>query len=187
VAKNESPESGVHTLPKKWATAVQLISTFGLAVFLVLYYLFAIRVEDAKRYESLRDSVNALVAINERGETLLTADLERRLQVIFVEVSARELGDVTLDESNKSLSVEQLSRLFEQTLVNRASQLLQGLARKDGRSLSELTTNKLRNFDLMKRLAEAAVERWKSAPRNQVVTECRDFLLRELSFIASAK
>jgi hypothetical protein len=187
MATSDSPEPGIQSLPKKWAVPVQVISTFGLAVFLVLYYLFVIRVEDAKRYESLRDSVNALVAINERGETLLTADLERRLQIIFIEIAAREVGDLALDELPKSPSVEQLGRLFDQTLVNRASQLLQGLARKDGRGLSELTTNKLRNFDLSKRLAETAIERWKNAPRNQVVNECRDFLLREMSFIASAK
>jgi hypothetical protein len=179
-------KSGMSALPKKWAGAVQLISTFGLAVFLVLYYLFVVRTEEQSRYEKLRASVDALVQINEKGETLLTADLERRLQAIYVEVVSREVADMLFDELKKSPKPEELAQLLRQTLINRTI-LLQGLSRKDGRSLSELLSTRINNFDLPKKLADHALSNWAKAERNQIARESRDKLQNDLSFITMAK
>lgn len=186
MANAKQPAAGLARLPKTWATAVQLISTFGLAVFLVLYYLFVIRVEERKRYEDLRASIDALVRINEQGETLLTADLERRLQGIYVEVVSRELGDLFVDELKKSPSPADLTQLVRQTMVNRTS-LLQGLSRKDGMSLSELVSNKINNFDFAKKFAEYALANWANAERSRIVQESHAILMREFEFIARAK
>jgi hypothetical protein len=183
---SNQPASGMSALPKKWAAAVQLISTFGLAVFLVLYYLFVVRAEEQSRYEKLRASVDALVRINEKGDMLLTADLERRLQEIYVEVASREMADLLFDELKKSPKPEELAQLLRQTLTNRTT-LLQGLSRTDGMSLSELLSNKINNFNLPKKLADYALANWVTTERNQIAKESRDILLRELTFIAKAK
>lgn len=56
----KSEEVGIAGLPKSWAVAVQLVGTFGLAVFLVLYYVLVMQPKDAQRYEQLRQSVTSL-------------------------------------------------------------------------------------------------------------------------------
>jgi hypothetical protein len=182
----KQPTVGISGLPKNWATAVQLISTFGLAVFLVLYYLFVIRTEDQKRYENLRASIDALVRINEKGETLLSADLERRLQQIYVEVVSRELADLVVEELKKTPKPADLTQVVRQTMINRTS-LVQGLSRKDGVSLSELLANKINNFDLGKKYADYAIATWSGADRNRIAQESHSILMRELDFIAKAK
>ena len=52
--QEEAREVGIAGLPKGWAIAVQLVGTFALAVFLVLYYVLVMQPREAERYEQLR-------------------------------------------------------------------------------------------------------------------------------------
>src|SRR5262245_61171621 len=180
--KPHQASSGLASLPKRWANAVQLVSTFGLAVFLVLYYVLVIRVEERKRYDDLRSSVDALVRINEKGETLLTADLERRLQDVFVEIISRELADLMFDELAKAPTSDRLTQIVRQAMIDRTS-LLRGLSRKDGTSVSELLANRINNFDLPRKTADAALANGRGLERNRLASRIQEQLSRELGFI----
>ena len=58
---NKHPSGlGISGLPRPWSTVVQLVGTFGLAVFLVLYYVLVIHPQEEKRYEELKNSVQQL-------------------------------------------------------------------------------------------------------------------------------
>ncbi|MCI0585339.1 MAG: hypothetical protein L0323_00700 [Planctomycetes bacterium] len=165
---------------------MQLVSTFGLAVFLVLYYVLVIRVEENRRYESLRDAVNSLMVIIEKGATLLPEEQTRRLESIYVEVACGDLAGPLHAALQGAPTREGLSRLTKETLVGRTS-LLQGFSRRDGRGLAELLVARIQNSGLPDHLADQALDRWKTIDRDTIERECRQAVERELFFLATAK
>ena len=101
---NKEPQKlGIASLPTKWSVAVQLIGTFGLAVFLVLYYLFFMGPEENKRYDELNTSINELnTSINELNMpiTKLTEKVENLAKVVK--------DDQIILKENQSILVEDL-------------------------------------------------------------------------------
>jgi hypothetical protein len=177
---------GLASLPKPWATAVQLVGTFGLAVFLVLYYVLVMRPEDNMRYESLRTSVESLVRIVEKNHTLVTEDLEQKLQSIYIDAVSVDLAEIIMREREHSPTEEKLADLFKKALIAKTS-LFHRLSRRDGRSVSELLSNKIQNFEIANMLASQVMDRWGNEDRKKIVADIRNTLDRNLSFIATAK
>ncbi len=62
-----------------WSLAVHLVGTFGLAVFLVLYYVLVMQPRAQASYDRLRGSVDALLQVVEKGQTLLRQEQGDRL------------------------------------------------------------------------------------------------------------
>lgn len=177
---------GISSLPKPWAAAVRLVSTFGLAVFLVLYYVLIMRPQDNKRYEELRSSVESLVQIVEANHTLVTEDLEDRLEAIYIDAVCIDIAEIIVRERGRAPGEQELERLFREALVARTT-LFQRLSRRDGRSVSELISNKIQNFDVAEMLAADALERWPEASRNEIIGDLQLTLERHMSFVTSGK
>ena len=83
---------GISSLPRPWSTAVQLVGTFGLAVFLVLYYVLVMHPQERARYDELRKSVESLIDVVEKGQSLITKDQAKRLESLYVLAVANEVG-----------------------------------------------------------------------------------------------
>ncbi|MHC4107426.1 MAG: hypothetical protein ACYSTY_04990 [Planctomycetota bacterium] len=60
------------------------------------------------------------------------------------------------------------------------------LSRRNGRSVSELLSNRIQNFDFAGILASDALEEWRNAERPQIAGDLRNTLELHISFVASA-
>ena len=183
----KSPVAGIAGLPKSWAVAVQLVGTFGLAVFLVLYYVLVMQPRDAERYERLRQSVTSLGEIVGGQQSLLTREQASQLEDLFVLAMANEVADLIVGNlKGNSNNVEALSKKIEDSLILQ-TRLLEGLRRKDGGTISEMLTHKIRNSGISHEVARRAVAEWRSAERETIASECRGALNFAIKRAAMAK
>ncbi len=182
MADNNKQDSarGISGLPRPWATAVQLIGTFGLAVFLVLYYVLVMQPQERARYDKLRDAVESLIHVVEKGQTLLTKDQAKRLESLYVVAVSNELGPVIHGELQKGTSADKLEDVIRRTMLQRI-ELLEGLAKKGGRSISEPIVHRIAAPNgVGKRVAEEATRQWKDHSLREVSKNLHDLL--EFSF-----
>ncbi|MSV28465.1 MAG: hypothetical protein EXQ52_06940 [Bryobacterales bacterium] len=182
----EPAEAGIAGLPKSWAVAVQLVGTFGLAVFLVLYYVLVMQPKDAERYERLRQSVTSLGEIVAGQQSLLTREQTSQLEDLFVMAMANEVADLIVGDLKGNSNAEALSKKIEDTLILQ-TRLLEGLRRKDGGTISEMLTHKIRNSGIGQEVARRAVAEWRSAERATIANECRGALNFAIKRAAMAK
>ncbi|MEE9263678.1 MAG: hypothetical protein V3V11_04410, partial [Vicinamibacteria bacterium] len=70
VCNERQRQIGIRGLPETWSVVVQLTGTFGLAVFLVLYYVLFMQPRAQARYDQLTSSVDSLIDVVERGQTV---------------------------------------------------------------------------------------------------------------------
>lgn len=185
------PGAGIQGLPKRWATVVQLVGTFGLAVFLVLYYVLVMQPREQARYEGLRDSVELLLAAVESGQSLVSRDQANDLEDLYIRAVAPELAR-RIDQvagPGAEPSPERLDELageLADTLRIR-TQLLQGLRREDGGALSEMLTNKIINTGVAEEIVRRAVENGPFEDREVLVGLCLDTLREAFTRAALAK
>ena len=173
--------SGIGGLPRPWSMAVQLIGTFGLAVFLVLYYVFVMQPQERKRYDELRESVESLIQIVEKGQTLLTKDQAKRLESLYVIAVANELSLVIHEELKKETSGENLENIIRNRMLQR-TELLEGLAKEGGRSISEPIVHRIADpSGVSKQIAEVAIREWKIDSLRELSNNLEDFL--EFAFV----
>jgi len=163
---NKSEQGGIGTLPKKWAVAVQLVGTFGLAVFLVLYYVLIMQPRENERYDKLRASVDFLREAVEKNQSLLTREQAANVENLFVIAAAGELADLLAKELKATPNAAALRAKIEDLLLVQTS-LLQGLVRKEGGSLSEMMTHKIRTSEIADQIAKRAETDDKDAFRHQ--------------------
>lgn len=181
-----SNETGIAGLPKSWAVAVQLVGTFGLAVFLVLYYVLVMQPKEAERYEQLRQSVASLGEIVAAQQSLLTREQASQLEDLFVMAMAHEVADVIAGELRGNSTIEVLAKKIEDKLIFQ-TRLLEGLRRKDGGTISEMLTHKIRNSAISQELAQKAVAEWRNAEPEMVANECKTALNFAIKRAAMAK
>ena len=144
MTKQENPSSnneitdtqGISALPKPWATAVQLIGTFGLAVFLVLYYVFVMQPQERERYDDLRESVESLISVVEKNQTLVTKGQVKNLETLYVMSVANDLGPLIHDAISKEVASQDVNDIVRRTM-RRRTELIEGFAKKDGTTISE--------------------------------------------------
>jgi len=180
----EADAVGLKQLPRRWATAVQVVGTFGLAVFLVLYYVLVVQPREAARYDQLRASVGAMLQVVEANQSLLTRQQAANLETLYVEAVANEAADRIVKALEQGQGSQNLQSDLVNILVVRAA-LLQGFVRKDGAVVSELLVNKLRYGKAPESLAAAgAAGNWKATERAQILYGCREAILFDLAGLA---
>jgi len=185
-AHTKSQDVGIAGLPKRWAVVVQLVGTFGLAVFLVLYYVLVMQPKEAKRYEQLSQSVTSLGEIVAGQQSLLTREQASQLEDLFVIAMAHEVTDLIVGELRGNSNAVALAKKIEDKLIFQ-TRLLEGLRRKDGGTISEMLTHKIRNSGISQEIALRAVEEWRNAEPNMIANECRDALDIAIKRAAMAK
>ena len=186
---------GVGRLPTKWEISVQLIGTFGLAVFLVLYYVLFMQPREVRRYEELRRSVDSVVQLVQTGRTLVTREQADRLKELFILSASPELtgymeatlsqeaGEETVSAAEAQLLTARLSDNLQEILVVR-TRLLRGLSRGRDDDLSELLKAKLIQSGVATRIAERAVREWPYRSRAELERMCRESLYASLRSLA---
>ena len=185
---DESPfDNTPARLPSRWELIVQLVGTFGLAVFLVLYYVLVMQPREQARYEELRLSVDAVLQMVEAGQTFVTREQSERLKELFILSAAPELAKqieqvLPGGVSVRPVPVAEAGRLtaklrdnLEDVLIVR-TRLLQGLVRKGGGDLSESFVVRIRKSEVADRLAVRVVTEWPYRARHELVDVCEETL-----------
>jgi hypothetical protein len=181
----EKPEpAGIAGLPKVWAVAVQLVGTFGLAVFLVLYYVLVLQPAEAERYEKLAASVNDMLAVLREEQSLLTRQQVGELEELYIRAAAPEVAAVLASARERGQPVP--IRDLEDLLLLRVNHL-EGLTRVDGGNVASQLQNKLRNSQLAERLIAAGAGDWRALPLNQATAAAMDLMRRSIVTAAMAK
>lgn len=182
----QSKEAGISGLPKSWAVAVQLIGTFGLAVFLVLYYVLIMQPKEAERYEQLRESVNELSEIVAGQQSLLSREQVSRLEELFLLAMKYEVSSLIVHELRSEPSAESLSKKIEDKLIYQTHSL-EGLKQKGGGTVSEMLTHRIRNSGISEEIAQKALTDWRNSDFKTIVRECKDALTFSIGRAAMAK
>ena len=182
----KSKDVGIAGLPKSWAVAVQLVGTFGLAVFLVLYYVLVMQPKEGERYDQLSQSVESLGEIVAGQQSLLTREQASQLEHLFVMAMGHEVADLIVGELRGNSTAEAQAKKIEDKLIFE-TRLLDGLRRKDGGTISEMLTHKIRNSGISQELAQRAVAEWKNAEPEIIANECRGELMFAIKRAAMAK
>ena len=177
---------GIPGLPKTWAVVVQLVGTFGLAVFLVLYYLLVMQPKEAERYDELRQTVMSLAEIIAGQQSLISREQSSHLEYLFVMAMAHDVADMIVVELRGNSSADKLARKIEDKLIYQ-TRLLEGLRRKGGGSISEMLTHKIRNSGISYKIAQRALKEWENASRDVIGEGCRGELQFAIKRAAMAK
>lgn len=187
--KNGKDAVGISGLPKSWSVVVQLVGTFGLAVFLVLYYvlyMYPKEVEKAEKYDELETSVRDLIVSVESQKALLSNEQANKLEDLFVSAVASEYCARAIDEMKFGRNSADISNILD-GVIRTETRKLQGLERKDGLGISEMLVNKISESDISRRVAEAASERWNEEEPLRWIEECRYYLDEALGRLRMAK
>ena len=114
-------------LPAIWNIAIKLITTQGLAVFLVLFYLFAIRPEDIVRDElldkaikevtELRQEVEMLARTIESGDNFITRDQADKLKSLYRDAVTDELTHLIIEKAQNGASVDELESSIRSAML----------------------------------------------------------------------
>ena len=183
---SEQNQIGIAGLPKRWAIVVQLVGTFGLAVFLVLYYVLFMYPSETARYEKLRVSVEDLMAVVEKQQARLTREQADKLEDLFVSAVASEFCVRAIRGIEKDIDELELARELEDTLMMQVDKL-RGLVRRDGSQISELLTNKIRASSIPMYTASRMADRWKNSTAFVILDDCKRIMLDLIGRMQRAK
>lgn len=183
---SEVGKFGISGLPRRWAITVQLVGTFGLAVFLVLYYIFVMQPREAAQYENLRESVESMMHVVEKQQSLLTREQASRLETLYVLAVAPEVVDRIIGGLEQNIAPEVLARGVEDAMRVRAS-LLDGLTRKDGGKVSEMLTNKIRDNSIARAIVESIKSNLPRLDKKEIIERTEEYLEIALRRAAFAK
>ncbi|MHC4646113.1 MAG: hypothetical protein ACYTBJ_11465 [Planctomycetota bacterium] len=177
-----SGAQGIAGLPRPWSTAVQLVGTFGLAVFLVLYYVLVMQPRERARYDELTKSVEWLIAVVEKGHTLLPASQIRKLERLYILAVSDELAVSIQQERAKGASPDELAEKLKQIMLNR-TELLQGFVRKDNRNISETLVHRIASREGVHKLLAQEAHNWDNLSVPEMTRICEE----KLSFAFAEK
>ena len=179
-------KQGIAGLPKSWSVAVQLIGTFGLAVFLVLYYVFVFQPREAARYDELRNSVEELTKVVKEDLGLLNRAQSSKLEELYILATAPEVADIIFTSLKNDTNAEDIAKKIRESLLMRTD-LVSDLKREGGGIISEQLTYKIINSEIARKLADRAVQNWKNKSREDVLAECNHAILSTIKMAARAK
>ena len=185
---------GIRGLPETWSVVVQLTGTFGLAVFLVLYYVLFMQPRAQARYDQLTSAVDSLIHVVERGQTVVTREQGDRLEELYILAVAPELADrIERLLPNGAVSAaaapalrQELRANLEDVLIVR-TRLLRGLSLRDDGDMSQMLADKIRGRDIAEQLSSRAVVEWPFASQEDVVDMCEESLYFAFRKTALAK
>lgn len=186
--KSKTSAVGIAGLPRKWSVAVQLVGTFGLAVFLVLYYVLFMYPRETARYDDLRASVEGLMDVVKRQTTMIEGPQADRLENLFLSAVAGDfcLGAALATASDAKVEPTKLAIELDSVLMRQVDQL-QGLTRADGKQISEMLTNKIRESHVSMKVAVEAPKRWEGKSNLDILRDCKFLLEGELGRFRRAK
>ena len=192
--ESTKPRLGRLELPEAWSVAVQLTGTFGLAVFLVLYYVLFMQPKAQTRYDQLTVSVDSLIEVVERGQTVVTREQGDRLEELYILGVAPELADRierllpdgAVSAGAASALRQDLRANLEDVLIVR-TRLLRGLTLRDSGDVSQMLADKIRERDIAEQLAGRAVLEWPFASPEDVADMCEESLYFAFRKTALAK
>lgn len=186
VDDGQQSDRGISSLPPFWSAAVQLIGTFGLAVFLVLYYVLVMHPQERQQYGELRgtvesliekereqygelrEAVESLIRMVEREQKLLTDTEVSELEGLYVYAVAGELCFLIHDELEQGTEVDALAERIG-TILQRTTEKLEHFTRKDGRSVSEPIVQRLAGSpSIGRKIAESATTDWRTSPYPEI-------------------
>jgi hypothetical protein len=188
---NKEPQKlGIPGLPPIWSVAVQLIGTFGLAVFLVLYYLFVMGPEENKRYDEFNKSINKhntsiteltekvknLAAVVKDDQIILKENQSNQLEELFTKCVAYKIADSIFkykDYPDHFLNILEVKKKLENTLIIN-TELAEGLLYADGRDIAVVLKDKILKSKIAQHFAdylyaEAKGDEW-SLPNRDVLS-----------------
>ena len=177
---------GIGSLPKVWGVAVQLVGTFGLAVFLVLWYIFVLQPQEVAKYEAINESVQDLMQVVEKQYSFITRGQEDNLFQLYVVAVSNELANKIELAIKDDKTDQELEKDLEDTMMLRTA-LLHGLFRKDGGVVSEMLGHKIRRSQIARELATTGLSKWRETPSDEIVKSCREALLFAIREQAIAK
>ena len=180
---NGDPTTQGPAIRGAWSLAVQLVGTFGLAVFLVLYYVLIMEPRAQTRYDQLRSSVDSLIEVVERGQTLVSQEQGDRLEELYILAVAPELANrmdralppSAISAAQASALQQELQRSLEDVLMVR-TRLLRGLSFRDEGDVAQMLTGKIREREISEQLAQRAVVEWPFASRDELLDMCKESL-----------
>jgi hypothetical protein len=192
--ESTKPRLGTLGLPEVWSAAVQLTGTFGLAVFLVLYYVLFMQPKAQARYDQLSVSVDSLIEVVERGQTVVTREQGDRLEELYILGVSPELADRierllpdgAVSAAAASALRQELRANLEDVLIVR-TRLLRGLSLRDSGDVSQMLADKIRERDIAEHLAGRAVLEWPFASQEDVADMCKESLYFAFRKTALAK
>jgi len=97
-----------------------------------------------------------------------------------------EVSGSIMGEFRANSSVEVMTSKIEDVLIFQ-TRLLEGLKRKDGGTISEMLTHKVRDSSISEQIARRAVAEWRNAEPEKIAEECRDALNYAIKRAARAK
>jgi hypothetical protein len=170
-----------------WGAVIQVVSTFGLAVFLVLYYVLVMQPKEQARYEELRRSVDTVVRLVEEGQTLVSREEGARLEELYVLAVAPELAarleqlmpSQPTPQPVSAAAANRLKRELQEGITDALMlrvRLLRGLSYRDGGDLAEVLTQRIRSSGVAEQLAARVVLEWPYGSRDALVSTCREAL-----------
>lgn len=188
---NKEPQKlGIQGLPPIWSVAVQLIGTFGLAVFLVLFYLFSMGPEENKRYDEFNKSINEhntsiteltekvknLAAVVKDDQVILEEYQSAQLEALFTKCVAYKIADSIFeykDYPDHFLVILEVKKNLENTLII-DTELAEGLLYADGRDIAVVLKDKILKSKIAQHFAdylyaEAKGDEW-SLPNRDVLS-----------------
>ena len=175
-------------LSTQWSDVVQLVGTFGLAVFLVLYYVLIVQPRQQVQYDKLRQSVEAVVRVVEAQQSMVSREQAGRLEELFLLAISPELADevermlgdgAPVPAADAGRLRTQLEQSVDELIVVR-SRLLKGFLRRDREDVAQALVTALASGNVSERLASRAVNDWPYASRSELESACRESLFASL-------
>jgi hypothetical protein len=96
------------------------------------------------------------------------------------------VADLIAGELTGNSTVDALAKKIEDKLIFQ-TRLLEGLRRKDGGTISEMLTHKIRNSGISQEIALRAVAEWRNAEPAMIANECGGALDFAIKRAAMAK
>ena len=175
-------DQGIRSLPEPWKTIVHLIGTFGLSVFLVIWYLVKIQPEQATQYENIRVNVSNLsVLVGELNQlvktkqTILTKTQSDNLKKLYIATVSNKLNYVIcniLKKYNSSTDREKIIRdLVDemQKTMNLYASFVDNLIEVDRNTIKAQIAQQIGvNEGVCKRIAMEAIDGWKDKTPHEI-------------------
>jgi len=181
---NKEPQRfGILGLPPNWSIAVQLIGTFGLAVFLVLWYVFVMHPAEIKRYDQLNTSIiKQTEKVDNLAETVIGNQLmlkenqSNQLEELFTKCVAYKIADSIFeykDYPDHFLNILEVKKKLENTLIIN-TELAEGLLYADAIGIAGMFKDKILKSKIAEDFAnylyaEAKGDEW-SLPNRDVLS-----------------
>jgi hypothetical protein len=179
----ENSGFGITSLEEPWRTIVYLVGTFGLSVFLVVWYLVKIQPDEKAQYEKISTVVsnlsvnldNLAVSVEllslkiKEGQSLLTKNQGNNLKRLYIATVSNELNHEIckkLNEFNDQIDREKaiidLADIIKKTMLDYA-ELIGDLVELEHNVIQAEIAKQIHGEEgVCKRIAMEAIDKWKN-------------------------